>query len=371
MARCKSLAPAPLRFRNCLPVALAALLSASALASATPTAAALGNCTFPLNYDYLDDVPVWRIRLVVRTADGENSGTDDPAYVQLNGTHDKFWLDYGGNDRERNSHQVYDVLDPDVVTAGDIAMIKIGKSGNDGWGISSVELWINADTQPIYRSSGSSVFLDSSSGYSNSVILSNLFHYADEWELRDEQCAIPEELGRESLESIIEASLGDSLHHDGSFGVSKSTYSYHADVYWKQLGEEAVTVTRRSDSTHDLDLDLGMKVTYDSFITSPGSDTTNLDVDLKLTWSCSDGSIEVTPNLQDVDFHVELSGLAGVVSDILGLFGFDVDDYLENVVESKLQSRLRNSFDGLNVDLGGYLHGCSVDDDGNLQLDWF
>ena len=98
-----------------------------------------------------ENVPVWRLQLIVKTGNREHANTDSEVYVQFNNYGGKYFLDKGGNDRERKRTDVYEILNPAIKTIRDIKYLRLAMGGNDGWCIEKIELKVNGAPYPIFR----------------------------------------------------------------------------------------------------------------------------------------------------------------------------------------------------------------------------
>lgn len=128
----------------------------------------------PISIPTLDDIPVWRTQLRVETCDVKHAGTDDGVYVTLRNGGPKYYLDYGGDDRERGDVEYYDVVYSGISTVRDIQQLTIGKTGSDGWCIKNAQLLINNSTSPVFTYAWSSgLWLDNDNGHSRTKTFSS------------------------------------------------------------------------------------------------------------------------------------------------------------------------------------------------------
>src|SRR5215475_12533069 len=118
----------------------------SALAAAAAKAIFGVALAAPL-FGQIDSLAPWRVQLRVHTCNQPDAGTDSKVFVRFTGNPaDRFWLARGGNDRERNEFNTYDVVirDPipgDITNLGDITEITFGINGDDKWCFDRVELF--------------------------------------------------------------------------------------------------------------------------------------------------------------------------------------------------------------------------------------
>lgn len=124
---------------NCQSFALVA--AATKVALVTVLAAPL--------FGQIDSVAPWRVQLRVHTCDQSEAGTDSKVFVRFTSNPmDRFWLARGGNDRERNESNTYDVVIRDpipgaVTNLGNITEITLGINGSNKWCFDRVELFVN------------------------------------------------------------------------------------------------------------------------------------------------------------------------------------------------------------------------------------
>lgn len=93
-----------------------------------------------------EDIPVWKMTLSFKTSHRDNAGTDDEIYLYFGEHQDgyrNFFLDKGGDDRERGDIDTYEIMDPRIKTIRDIKKMKIRKYGEDGWNFNEVKLYVN------------------------------------------------------------------------------------------------------------------------------------------------------------------------------------------------------------------------------------
>ena len=85
---------------------------------------------------------IWSAVIEIKTSDKLNAGTNNQVYVKLNDDNIT-WLDYPGNDFEREQNLPYELLLEQVNSLKDIEKLEIGKTGIDGWCIDEINLFIN------------------------------------------------------------------------------------------------------------------------------------------------------------------------------------------------------------------------------------
>src|SRR5690606_30784845 len=69
-------------------------------------------------------------------------GTDDAVRVRLN-NNNITWLDYGRDDREAGSNELYDLMLDGVRNYSDIQFVEIERVGDGSWCLQGIELIVN------------------------------------------------------------------------------------------------------------------------------------------------------------------------------------------------------------------------------------
>ncbi len=230
----------------------------------------------------LEIIPIGRLRLKIKTGNVRHAGTDNSVYVQLNNRYaDRFYLDNPGNDRERNRTNTWDLVIPGLHNVADITKLKIGKHGNDGWCIKSVELWLNDMSRPIYRGNRSSCYwIDGNDGHPSSVTISSrclrgsrrCFDTVNNgwgFDLATELVE-PTGISNRQIAQMVAGPVGDAIHYES--------------VYWgRRYGSHYVDVRRKGgygSKAVKVDLDLA----YDMWGRDPW-----VDVDFEMHFSCNNG----------------------------------------------------------------------------------
>jgi len=99
-----------------------------------------------------------KYKVVVKTADVSDAGTDSWVYLTITGTKGhttEKGLDNTGNDMPRGGTDVYNL---DLEDVGKFKCIKFRLDGKDGWMPESVEVY--KDTKLVYKSGKRNIFLD-------------------------------------------------------------------------------------------------------------------------------------------------------------------------------------------------------------------
>ena len=283
---------------------LVALAPLCALGASRPAAAAITT---------VEQVPVWRLQVLVQTCDVSDAGTDDDVYVQFkNDSTKKFYLDYGGDDFERNTSKVYDIGNISKVgvsKVSDITQLTIGKVGKDGLCLKSLQIRVNGSARPIFSHTFSSAqWIDGDDGhlptytFSSATLRANAY-----WTLSSNGAIVlpPFSVARAALESIIESNVG---HY------AQSNALYWGSFFsprWVELSRVTSDATRH---TAHVDLDLAYSLDY---LPDP-----EVDVDFDLVLSCANSQLKIEArNIKvDVNYPTILDfltlGLSWVATDI-------------------------------------------------------
>jgi hypothetical protein len=263
---------------------------------------------------YPEDVGVQRVQIRLVTANVSDAGHSDSLLVSLN-QNNFTWINYAGDDFERNDDDTYDLLLDGVDQFNDIKWITISKTGDNGWCVEQLELIVNTADAPVYsRSFSPCLWLDNDGSNKRSLTIPfGTLRILALWRNYDPP-PIADQLviEREELESRIEAAVGHALH--GTQG------------YWGQIHGRPVEVERAGNQTVHVDVDLAADV----FGPDPEVD---LDFDLEL--SCTDGVIEMRIENLDpsVDFPWYVEFLFFLEDDIEDgiLDAIDPDDLLQEI----------------------------------------
>jgi hypothetical protein len=271
----------------------------------------------------LEDTPIYRAQIKIRTADRDDAGQDDGVKIRLNDGNET-WLDSGADDFERGQTRTYDLLQFNASGSGtltklrDIQMLEISKTGSDGWCVSDVELIING--RPIYKINyPQGKWLDNSGGARLSTTIDGAtMRGSAEWRGYTPPAPSPV-LARAELESRVEAIIGHFAHGRG-VGLGQV------------FGGRAVEVTRAGDNMIHVDLDMEAYVDY-----APDPE---LDVDFDIEFQSSNNQIQVTVKNVKADLH---STLATVLLKVNSIFGGTSKDQLVSYINRQLRRQLEGA----------------------------
>lgn len=247
-------------------------------------------------------LPVWRVQLTVEVANRKNAGTDNPINAQLNDSN-LTWMNYSRDDFKRGSRFSYDLNLVDdagsltIRTLGDITMLRLTKTGDDGVCLRSIELLVNGrsaylESFDVPRFRDRCLWLDTRPGYSPTYVVPPSQLEAALHGFR--QPAPPTRITRGEIESRVEGMVGHTIHGtDASWGRDR------------HRNGRAVKVSRRDATAVHVDVDLAYRI--------PGWIDPKVDVDFDLRFACSDGVITITTERFDVDAN------SGIITRLLTL----------------------------------------------------
>ncbi len=309
----------------------------------------------------IEDLPLYRVKLVVHTASKTHAATDDPVYVRLQAGASKYYLDYGRNDFERNKAHSYELVIPGISTLGDIEQIQIGKEGSNGLCIEKVELFINADSKMFSKNYGNSSchWLDNSGSHSRTVT----FDYDDlrdggDWTITLDEIGYPETFTASTMENMVESIVGDQLKHQDFSSIAPGL-----DVKWGyKYGSEYVTIARKNSTTQKVDLDLKLVYSYDGLF-GRNSAKFALDMDMEFKYQCRSGSLKM--DIQNVSANASLKD-GSLLARLLWLFvpKAEVKEFVTDAIVSS------GMVDDMSQDFGECPTSFNVDSYGNLDMDW-
>ncbi len=227
-----------------------------------------------------EDIPVWRLQLRVKTSNIKNANTDDAVYVQFrNNTSSIYYLDNGGDDREKHKTDTYDILDSNIKTIRDIQFLKLVIKGKNGWCIQKIELLVNGERTPVFQKSfGTCRWLDRDGGRSPALVVSgSSLRQSPSWRHTSTNRAIwlpPSIIKRSSLEKMVESYVGHMM---------KTNPQMKEMAYGFKNGRSYVEAKRIAGNKLHFDLDLK----YENII------DLETDVDFNLAIKCQNNKINL------------------------------------------------------------------------------
>ena len=264
-----------------------------------------GRYNLPDNFrPSFEDVAVWRLQLRVKTSGYENANSDSELQVQFrNNTSSIYYLDNGGDDREKNKTDVYDIIDPNIRTMRDIHFMKFTIKGNDGWCFSKIELLVNGAPIPVFRKSFSGkkcIDKDSNHGATYRISGSQL-RSSPTWKHLNTNRAIwlpPSIIKRRTLENMVESYVGHLMNADPNMKKNDLEYGY-------KHGSRYVEATKKAKNKLHFDLDLKSHYGIDF----------EVDVDFDLVIKCENNKLVLSA--ESVKGEADIP----ILSSILNVFG--------------------------------------------------
>jgi hypothetical protein len=251
-----------------------------------------------------ENVAVWRLQLRVKTSTVKNADSDSKLQVRFtNKTSSIYYLNNGGNDREKNKTDTYEILDPNIKTIGDIKFMKFLIKGNDAWCISKIELLVNGAPVPIFRKSYTGrkcIDGDAAPGPGLYISGSTLRNSAT-WKHSNSNRAIwlpPSIIKRITLENMVESYVGHMMYADPEMRNNDLAYGY-------KNGNRYVEATKKAANKLHFDLDLKSHYGIDF----------EVDVDFDLVIKCQNNKLSLTA--ESVKGEADIP----IISSILNLFG--------------------------------------------------
>jgi hypothetical protein len=191
----------------------------------------------------------------VTTSGYENANSDSGLHVQFrNSTRSIYYLNNGGDDREKNKTDTYDILDSDIKTISNIQFMKFTIKGNDGWCFSKIELLVNGAPIPVFRKTFSGKKCIDKYGDSGAVfqIAGSELRNSPTWKHSNSNRAIwlpPSIIKRITLENMVESYVGHLMKSDPDMKKNDLTYGY-------KNGNRYVEATKKTKNKLHFDLDL-------------------------------------------------------------------------------------------------------------------
>ncbi len=291
----------------------------------------------------IENDPVYRLQMRVKTANVKDANTDDSVKVSL-GSLPGTWLDLSIDDRERGKTNLYDInllnTGSNGVKIRDLRSLNISKTGSDGWCIETIELLVNG--RVIYKTTfPGGQWLDNSKGLKRSLIIGSRALRANaKWK----QYTSPGPsflIKRLELEQRIESIIGHHIHADKR-------------VKWGKLYGRGVEVSYVNSKTLHVDLDLMLDVK---------GLKSGLDFDFDILVSSRNGAIDLTVTNFKTRIGSKIYKAILAANGFLG--GSDKGD-----LKRLITSQVRNSLGGrpVSVSTGDFTLTAKVTSAGDLRL---
>jgi hypothetical protein len=256
----------------------------------------------------IEDTPVWRVQLHLRTADSsDEAGTLNPVEVKLNDDNSTLLDGESGADFYKGAYHTYDLILDKVGKLRDLQFLYISKRGDDPWYIKSYTLYVNG------------VAVYDADFYGPGLMLGNNgAHMVWPYALRNHSLwqaymppALPRQIPAAELEKRIEAYIGDYLIDRYWYGAwSPSVLTWQDPEAWAWGG-----------SGTKVDMSLYLK-------TISGRD---VHISLDLVFSCNSGKLFLTTK----NFYISKYP---VVDSVSAANTVNLQMLLQNVVPMKIQS---------------------------------
>lgn len=267
--------------------------------------------TYPGRYDLPDSyrpqfekVAVWRLQLRVKTSTIKNADSDSKLQVQFRSNESsKYYLNNGGDDREKGKTDIYEILDPNIRTIEDIQFIRFMILGKDKWCVEKVELVVNGSPIPVFEKvypGGRCMDTNSGSG-PNLHIRGTVLRNSPTWKHSNSNKAIwlpPSIIKRATLENMVESYVGHMMYADPNMKSKDLTYGY-------KHGNRYVEATKKAKNKLHFDLDLKSHYGIDF----------EVDVDFDLVIKCTNNRLSL--NAESVKGKADIP----ILSSILDVFG--------------------------------------------------
>lgn len=266
---------------------------------------------YPGRYDLPDSyrpqfeqVAVWSLQLKVKTSRIKNADSDSKLQVQFRSNESsKYYLNNGGNDREKGNTDIYEILDPNIRTIGDIQFMRFMILGKDKWCVEKIELIVNGSPIPVFEKvypGGRCIDMNSGSG-PNLHVRGTVLRNSPTWKHSKSNKAIwlpPSIIKRATLEKMVESYVGHMMYADPNMKSKDLTYGY-------KHGKRYVEATKKAKNKLHFDLDLKSHYGIDF----------EVDVDFDLVIACKNNKLSLSA--ESVKGEADIP----ILSSILDVFG--------------------------------------------------
>lgn len=285
------------------------------------------------------DLPVWRVQLMIRTADCENAGTPNDVRVCLNSGSNKHWprhhftwLDHGPraiqppwqwqNDFQRGAEFTYDMTLKGIRDLADITCIRIEKVGTNALRIAEITLKVNGVDvfdRHFGETAESCLWIDEGDGYQPSYTISHAeLRTHEKWQAYVAGPPSPPfQISNEEIVSRIEGIVGHTIHD--------------TKAYWgKRMSNDYVVVTGVDQQT------LHVRVNLKAAVMGPNP-TLTIDFDLVVSIQCDEesGSAKLTLHSENLEVDADPSGVLGEIASLLDWIpGLDLDGRIEKEIKA-------------------------------------
>lgn len=291
----------------------------------------------PMDQFTIEDVPIWRLRLVIEVGDVDDAGTDDYVWTRFQPDAENFYLDYGRDDFTRGSRHAYDISNlakvlghsptcsqpnPALCTfkVRDIEELTIGLKGDDGIYLKRVDILVNNSQRPIFTHTfNPGRWLDSETGYTPTVQFSSADLRGNSYWTLDKNSTlidIPHTLSRGVIESMFEGYAGDFIAPTPAFWADRVG---NPDLFGDHVVAERV-------SEHRLSFTAYFGLDAPAPLLNP-----TMDMFFDLDGSCPDGKLKFKATNFDTDVDYSLA---------LNIFSLGiakaVEEYAQNMADNMI-----------------------------------
>lgn len=233
-----------------------------------------------------EDMPVYRLQLLLTTGTTGDAGTNSPVFVQMNSSDEKFYLVKGKDNFIAGKKDIYEVMIDKIDRVKDIDFIKFGITGSDGVCLKNVELMLNGSSVFSKEYAGNKgACLDNGSSEHSATLRINgsELRASTKWNFsgtRNNMWRPPTMITNTWLQAMIEAAIGNQIYQEGG-SVKWGTVG--GTLENQTLWGPAVEIKKLNSTTIHVDLDL------EADITGPNPE---LDVDFDLKLTCEKGTLK-------------------------------------------------------------------------------
>jgi hypothetical protein len=233
-----------------------------------------------------EEMPVYRLQLKLTTGTTNDAGTDDPVYVQMNSSDEKFYLVKGIDNFVAGKTETYEVLIDSIKKVKDIDFIRFGIKGDDGVCLKKMEVILNEHlvfSKEYAGNKGTCIDNGSSEHPATVRINGTELRASTKWNYsgaRNTMWRPPTGITNVWLQRMIEAAIGNQIYQEGG-SVKWGTVG--GSLENRTLWGAAVEIDRINGNTLHVDLDL------EADINGPNPEV-DVDFDLKLT--CENGTVK-------------------------------------------------------------------------------
>jgi len=220
----------------------------------------------------IEDIPVWRAQIQLKTASIDDANTDDAIQIALRKqdmssitvrnmpmmmrdieVHDikPTFPDSPKNDFEKGDNKIYDLLVKDIKTINDINQLTIQKFYSDGWCLKSYALHIN-EIKVFSEEFNNCQWFDNEPFEHRKYILEGweLRTFSNDWKKSYDNQKFPVTYETVDLEKKIEALIGHINNYDTHY-----SWEGNVDVRWIEDNTFSIEFDLKKERNLDFDID--------------------------------------------------------------------------------------------------------------------